>query len=490
MTLSSPDETAPCCPIRPDRYPDVPPAGAPGCPVSVPLPLYGPEFEADPLAYYATLRQHGPVVPVKVDEDGSIWGWMVLDPDLARDVLQNRDGVWSNDPSVWRHRGAAQGNHPLLRLLDPRGHMQCHDGAEHSRRRRPVVEAFTELEQHSLQTRQFITALADKLIAGFAHQGKADIEQDYAHRLPLLVMMGLLGIDSQYADQVEASVHELIRVGPHADDASRRMDTVHRKVVTEKAKAPGPDLISRMLQATGGKRGDIDEVESQSWFMMNTAFTTSAWISNTLLEILNDDELRGQIRDARVSVGDIANRGLWQSPPLQNVFNRWAQRDTELGGRHIKQGDMIVLALAASGSRTRPEDPFSAVGHHAYLAWGAGAHACPAQDLACHIVYIGLERLFLHLPDMALAVPFSEVQWAPPLVVRGPASLPVTFTPVHDLDRGEPTWPQQPLYFSQRPPTPTATKGRGSATTERSSAWSSLVAFMRGQSPRTPPPGR
>ncbi|MET9880825.1 hypothetical protein ABZZ36_40430 [Actinacidiphila glaucinigra] len=490
MTTSSPHETTRSCPAGAGRYLELPPAGSPGCPVSVPLPLYGPEFEADPLAYYARLRQHGPVVPVKVDEEGTFWGWMVLDPDLARDVLQNRDGAWSNDPTVWRHRDAVEGNHPLLRLLDPRGHMQCHDGAEHARRRRPVVEAFAELEQHSLQTRRFITGLADKLIAGFAHTGEADIEQEYAHRLPLLVMMGLLGIDDRYADQVEASVHELIRVGPHADDASRRMDDVHRQVVTAKSKNPGSDLISRMLAATGSK-ADVDEVESQSWFMMNTAFTTSAWMSNTVLEILTDDQLRAQIRDAQVSVGDVANRGLWQAPPLQNVFNRWSHRDVELGGQQIKQGDMVILALAASGSRTRPADPFSAVGHHAYLAWGAGAHACPAQDLACHVVYIGLERLFLHLPDMALGVPVDQVEWAPPLVVRGPASLPVCFTPVQDLDRGASSWPEQsPLYFSQQPRTPTATKAPGSASTGRSSRWSSLVGFVRGRSPRTPRPGR
>lgn len=452
-------------------------------------PLYGPHFEADPLAYYAELREHGPVVPVKVDEAGTFWGWMVLDPDLARDVLQNRNGWWSNDPRVWKHRSTVQGNHPLLRLLDPRGHMQCHDGAEHARRRRPVVEAFADLEQHSLRTRTFITELADKLIAGFASQGNADIERDFAHRLPLLVMMGLLGIDSRYADQVEASVHELIRVGPLAHDASRRMDDVHRQVVTAKIENPGPDLISRMLEATGDKL-DVDEVEAQSWFMMNTAFTTSAWMSNTVLEILTDNELREQIRDARVSVGDVANRGLWQAPPLQNVFNRWAYLDVEFGGQQIKQGDMVVLALAASGSRTRPADPFSAVGHHAYLAWGAGAHACPAQDLACHVVYIGLERLFLHLPDMALAVPVDEVEWAPPLVVRGPASLPVTFTPIHDLDRGESPWPQQPLYFSQQPPTATDWKEPASEPTVRSSLWSSMAAFVRGRSPRTPRPGR
>ncbi|WP_326581798.1 hypothetical protein OIE69_44180 (plasmid) [Actinacidiphila glaucinigra] len=425
---------------------------------------------------------------MKVDKDGTFWGWMVLDPDLARDVLQNRNEWWSNDPKVWKHR-PTQGNHPLLRLLDPRGHMQCQDGAEHARRRRPVVEAFADLEQHSLQTRTFITELADRLIAGFAHQGAVDIEQDFAHRLPLLVMMGLLGIDSRYADQVEASVHELIRVGPHADDASRRMDDVHRQVVTEKTKHPGPDLISRMLKATGD-RLDVDEVEAQSWFMMNTAFTTSAWMSNTLLEIFTDTRLRAQIHDARVSVGDVANRGLWQAPPLQNVFNRWALHNVEFGGCQIEQGDMVVLGLAASGSGTRPSDPFSAVGHHAYLAWGAGAHACPAQDLACHIVYIGLERLFLHLPDIALAVPVEDVEWAPPLVVRGPASLPVTFTPIHHLDRGDSPWPQQPLYFSQQPPTPTDTRAPGSETTERSSRWSSLVAYVRGRSPRTPRPGR
>ncbi|WP_326581785.1 cytochrome P450 (plasmid) [Actinacidiphila glaucinigra] len=486
MTTSSPHRAPSGCPLHGATADQLPPSAPPP---REPLPLYGAEFERDPLAYYTKLREYGPVVPVKVNESGTFWQWMVLDPDLARDVAQNRQGWFSNDPRTWARREEVQENHPLLRLLDPRGHMQCHDGAEHARRRRPVVEAFADLEQHSLQTRRFITALADKLIAGFAHKGEADIEIDFAHRLPLLVMMGLLGIDARYAEEVEASVHEVIRVTPQAHDGSRRLDSIFRRVVVEKLKDPGPDLTSRMLKAAGGKRREINEVESQSWFMMNASLTTAAWMSNTVLEILTDTELRAQIRDARVSVGDVANRGLWQAPPLQNVFNRWALKDVELGGCQIKRGDMIVLSLAASGSRTRPDDPFSAVGHQAYLAWGAGSHACPAQDLACHIVYIGLERLFLHLPGMELTVPVDQVEWAPALVVRGPASLPVHFSPVHDLDRGvSAEWPQQPLYFAEHPHYDSAASG--TAANDRSSRSNSLRSFVRGRSPRTPRGGR
>ena len=42
------------------------------------------------------------------------------------------------------------------------------------------------------------------------------------------------------------------------------------------------------------------------------------------------------------------NEVLWEDTPTQNVAGRWASRDTHLGGRHIRSGDLLLLGIAAA----------------------------------------------------------------------------------------------------------------------------------------------
>ncbi|MEU9127805.1 hypothetical protein AB0D08_06765 [Kitasatospora sp. NPDC048540] len=456
-----------------------PSTGIDGCPVH---PMFGAAFEQRPLEYYQYLRQAGPVVRVKLDPAGSFWGWLVLDVTLQRDILQDREGQWTSDPRAWCDRELVQANHPLLRHLDARRHVQHADGPRHARLRAPIVAALSNPDH---QTRRDIAHLADSLIAHFAGLGQADLEHDYAQKLPLRVMMNLLGIDSRFSDEVDASVHELIRSGPQADQAAQRIDAIMRQLVEEKYRHPGNDLISSMLQAGPTDAVDIHEVADQAWFLLSVGLgSTAAWISNAVLKILTDDDgLLDQVINGQVTVDDVVARVIWDNPPLQNMFNRWPLQDMELGGCRISRGQLVIISFAASGSdpATRPSDPAAAVGHRAHLAWGTGNHECPAQDLASEIVSIALSRLLVHIPDLQLAIPRDDLVWGPPLVVRGPASLPVTFTPVEPDHIGAPRCPHHPPSTSPPPPTPTDPNPDNSATPGRSSWLNFLAAFRRGR---------
>ncbi len=80
---------------------------------------------------------------------------------------------------------------------------------------------------------------------------------------------------------------------------------------------------------------------------------TANWIGNALRLMLTDDRFAVTMSGGRGSAGQALNEVLWEDTPTQNFIGRWATRDTRLGGRQIKEGDCVVLGLAAAN--TDPE---------------------------------------------------------------------------------------------------------------------------------------
>ncbi|MEK8170698.1 hypothetical protein NKH77_17220 [Streptomyces sp. M19] len=62
------------------------------------------------------------------------------------------------------------------------------------------------------------------------------------------------------------------------------------------------------------------------------------------------------------------------------------------------------------------------------MAFGAGPHACPAQDPARLIVRTAVDTLRHRLPDLELAVPEDELAWITALWSKGLDQLPVRFS--------------------------------------------------------------
>ena len=96
------------------------------------------------------------------------------------------------------------------------------------------------------------------------------------------------------------------------------------------------------------------------------------------------------------------NEVLWEDTPTQNVAGRWASRDTQLGGRHIRAGDLLLLGLAAANADPQVRTDGSALtgGNNAFLSFGHGEHRCPfpAQETAEVIARTGIEVLLDRLP--------------------------------------------------------------------------------------------
>ena len=118
-------------------------------------------------------------------------------------------------------------------------------------------------------------------------------------------------------------------------------------LLTAKQVEPGEDVASRMLANPYGFT--VEEVGQDLMVMMAAGHQPTAdWIGNSLRLMLTDDRFAASLAGGRHSVGEAMNEVLWEDTPTQNVAGRWAARDTRLGGRHIRAGDLLLLGLGAA----------------------------------------------------------------------------------------------------------------------------------------------
>ncbi|MET9552423.1 cytochrome P450 [Streptomyces sp. NPDC006645] len=405
-----------------------------GCPAAHPdsVPLSGLQFQQTPSQLYRSLRrEHGPVAPVLLD--GGIPAWLVLGYSEVGYVTSH-DELFARDSRRWNQWAAIPTDWPLLPYVGYQPSVLFTEGAEHQRRAGVITQALEAVDQFELahDCRQ----IAEQLIDAFAGAGHAELMAAYAHALPMRAAVQMCGMPAGGADTEElvGDLRVSLDAGEGDDPVSAYLRVQERiqQLVKDKRARPGSDVTSRMI---GHPAGLADEEIVQDLISVIAAAQqpTANWICNTLRLLLTDDRFALNVSGGRLSVGQALNEVLWLDTPTQNFIGRWAVRDTQLGGRHIRAGDCLVLGLAAANTDPQiwPEGHIGAE-NSAHLSFSNGEHRCPypAPLLADVVARTAVETLLERLPDVVLAVEPGELTWRPSIWMRGLTALPVEFTPV------------------------------------------------------------
>ncbi|MFG2173231.1 cytochrome P450 [Streptomyces niveus] len=408
----------------------------PPAPAATPTPIFGEQLDGDrmPLLYEQLRAEHGPVAPVSVAP--GINAWLVLGHrELLRLTREEQD--FSHDPRRWGQlrEGRVPADSPILPMVGWRPALLFADGQQHRRMRAAVSDALTRINGHEL--RRGVRATAERLIAEFADGKQADLVSDYARKLPLMVITGLLGLDGPTGQELVKAIAGLVVANADSADASKRMGAILLALIEEKRHRPGNDVTSALLHHPVGL---TDEEVLHNLVVMFVAGnqTTVNWIATTLRILLCDPAFRSSLSGGHLSVDDALDLVLWRFPPTQNFPARYATRDLRFGGQEVRAGDMLILGLAAANADPDilPEDGTPIVGNRSHLAFGAGPHTCPAQDPARLITRTAVDTIRHRLPDLELAVPEAELAWIKSPWSKGLAALPVRFTEPQ-LPRGE-----------------------------------------------------
>lgn len=309
------------------------------------------------------------------------------------------------------------------------------DGSEHHRRRGLIGGSFRRRALEA-KTATLIEPTVHALIDAFAAGGRAELVRELTIRYPIQIISGLLGIPP--ADHERFTVLSLHMIGFAHDiergiRASNELKEYFARILAERRREPGDDLISELARADiGGEPVGDEEIFGFLRLLLPAgAETTYRLLGNLLFALLTNPAQLDAVRADRALLPRAIEEALRWESPVQYI-SREATRDVTIAGVDVPAGSHVSCALgSANHDETVFADPerYDLFAERApHLAFAEGPHRCLGEHLARLETTVALNALFDRLPDLRLDTDGGEahVQGVP---FRSPNRLPVTFRP-------------------------------------------------------------
>lgn len=261
----------------------------------------------------------------------------------------------------------------------------------------------------------------------------SDLVADYAVPLASRVISAMLGVSERDRPQLQEHINNVfaITVTPEqAYPAIMGIDGAMRRLVEECADKPGDDITSELLA-----RGDltVDEVRTIAGVLAAGGMDTSAnMMALGALALLRHPDQLAQLRADPTLFASSVDELLRYLTISQWGAARRALEDVEVGGRLVRAGEVVVVALNSAnrdGSHFDEPDRLDLSRRQSgHVAFGFGAHHCIGQNLARTSLAVGWRMLFSHRARLDLAVPFEELSWRHDMTHYGLHALPVTWS--------------------------------------------------------------
>ncbi|WP_208036482.1 cytochrome P450 [Streptomyces cyanogenus] len=433
--------------------------------------MHDAAFAADPHQVYDRLRAHGPAGPVELAP--GVDATLVVGHETALRVLQNST-LFARDARRWKalNEGRIPLDNPVLPMMAYRPNCLFTDGAVHLRLRKAVTDSLARL--NITRIRRDVEPLADYLIDQFSERGRADLLNDYAKLLPLLLFNKLFGCPADIGDTLTSAMSAIFD-GQDALRANEELTACLMELIALKRRRPGDDVTSWLIQHPAGLTDE--ELKDQLVMLMGAGVEPERnLIGNALLLLLSPDTSG---RDSGLLVEEAIDHVLWNQTPIANYATHYPVQDVDLGGVVAQANTPVVISFAAANSDPALAEARRMHSKGAHLAWGAGPHACPAKDPAQVIAVTAIEKILNALPDLTLAVHEKELEWRPGPFHRALVALPVAFSPTPATrmaaalqNRGVAVAPEQPL-----PTAPVAAARQEPA--RKKGFWSSFLDIFR-----------
>ncbi|MFD9905296.1 cytochrome P450 [Streptomyces sp. NPDC059063] len=383
--------------------------------------MHDAAFAADPHQLYDRLRAHGPAGPVELAP--GVDATLVVGHQMALRVLQNST-LFARDARRWGAlaEGRVALDSPVLPMMAYRPNCLFTDGAVHLRLRKAVTDSLARL--NITRIRRDVEPIADYLIDRFSERGRADLLNDYAKLLPLLLFNKLFGCPADIGDTLTSAMSAIFD-GKDALRANEELTACLMELIALKRRNPGDDVTTWLIQHPAGLTDE--ELKDQLVMLMGAGVEPERNLIGNALLLLISPGARG--RTSGMLIEEALDHVLWNQTPIANYATHYPLQDVDLGGVVAQAGTPVVISFAAANNDPVLADARQGHGKGAHLAWGAGPHACPAKDPAQVIATTAIERLLNALPDITLAVPEQDLAWRPGPFHRALVTLPVAFTP-------------------------------------------------------------
>lgn len=353
-----------------------------------PRHLATPEVIANPYPAYDALRADSPVSGYADWPPGTVPGF---DPPIQAWALLSYEQVAAaaKDHQTFSSANFQQGTDaPTLMLVN-------HDDPEHAKLRRVVMQAFTP--RRVAELRPHVQAVVKDLLDALP-EGEVDVVSRLCSPLPARLMVRMLGQPEEMTDkfQVWANAFMLsadMSVGARMQ-SNIEMVGYFQKMVDERAARlaaggkPGEDLVDALLVAESeGARLTRDEVWRFCFTLVVAgAETTMYYAANCLHALVQNPDVFEKLKGDRSLLSRFQQETLRLAGPPQRLFRK-VMRDTEIGGKKIREGEWVALFFAAANHDPKVfPDPrklrLDRDNGGAQLSFGHGIHFCLGAPLA------------------------------------------------------------------------------------------------------------
>jgi cytochrome P450 len=356
--------------------------------------------------------------------------WLVLGHAENCQVMRD-EAQFSRNAANWRWNydsllpaGTAIGTFAPAK---PRPTSFYHDDTERERLRAPLDDAIEALDERAV--RESTQFMCGRVLDRMGPSGEGDLVKAYCGPVGYLAMTATLGFDLETGAELMADSAAVVSGdGDQVAQAQARTAGIVLAHIQKRREDRGQDLISHLVNHKNFVH-DGEIATSAIVPVSAAAIFLTAWITQTLHQVLADRKLGARFAGGRLTLDGALDEALWRRSPIaQSPAPRYARNDLELGGRLIRKGDALVMGIAAANAdpAVHTDDLWDEVDNRSHLSWGTGPHACPAPRLARLIARTAVDYLLRNM-EVTLHVPDDGLPWASSPWVRHPAQLPVTW---------------------------------------------------------------
>jgi cytochrome P450 len=399
-------------------------------------PLFNPlspEFIRDPYPHYQRMRATD---PVHLTQHGMYVASRHADITVVlRDKRFGKEYV----ERTKRRYGPNVMDEPVFRNFALT--MLQQDPPDHTRLRGLVVKAFTARRVEDMRPR--IQQIVDENLDRIIPQGKMDLIEDFAYRLPVTIICDMLGIPEEHREMFytgargSGRILEPVPMTPEEvkqSNASQAMAKIYFDQLFDlRRREPGNDLTTQLLQAEeDGSKLSNDELYANIILLFGAGHeTTVNLIGNGLLALYRNPDQLALLKADPSLITNAIEEFLRYDSSVQ-MTGRTALEDIEdLGGRRIPRGESVLCLLGSANhdSAVYPDHPerLDIVRPNVKpLSFGGGIHFCLGAQLARIEAEVAINTLLRRIPDLRLD-DAENPEWRPSFVLRGLKSLPASW---------------------------------------------------------------
>jgi cytochrome P450 len=392
---------------------------------------YDPVIDADPYPVWRRLRDEAPLYR---NEEHDFFA-------LSRyeDVLRAS--------TEWQRYSSARGTVLELMDLSDRDEAQAVAGDEfgmmifmdppnHDLMRRLVSRAFTPRRVAEREDR--IRELCAELLEPLRGGGRFDFVDDFAARIPTMVIGALLGVPKEDQNQLRIWGDLLMRYEPDGLSAEKGEAIANfyqyiAEVVADRAEHPRDDMASDLLRAElatdDGEPRRLNQGEAVgfvSLLELAGSETTARLLGSAAVLLAQHPDQRALLAADPSRIPNAVEELLRFEPPSP-IQARYVTEDCEWHGQVVPRGSKLALLTGSAGRDEREYDEpdrfdvTRTIDRH--VTFGYGIHYCLGASLARLEARVVLEETLARFP--AWTVDLDGVVMARTSTVRGPLHVPV-----------------------------------------------------------------